>query len=80
MALGFGSCTRSITTDVSQKGQVVSRDSGHVLDSFNKYFLNYDADDPYTEDWNVLKRDSNHVYDLASKMLLNHNPDDPTLD
>ena len=80
LALGFGSCTRSINEDLSQKGQVVARDAGHVFDTFSKYFLNYDSDDPYLGDQSVIQRDTNHVYNSMSKWFLNHDPDDPTLD
>lgn len=80
LTFGFGSCTRTVNQDLGQKGQVVARDASHAFDTFSKYFLNYDADDPYLGDQNFIQRDINNAYDSMSKLFLNHDPDDPTLD
>lgn len=49
LAVGFSSCTRNIGDDLSQKGQVIVRDANHVYDTFSKYFLNHDPNDPYLD-------------------------------
>ncbi len=49
LALGFAGCTRNIGDDLSQKAQVVVRDANHAYDTFSKYFLNHDPDDPYLD-------------------------------
>lgn len=49
LAVTFSSCTRSVGDDLSQKGSVIQRDANHVYDTFSKYFLNHDPDDPYLD-------------------------------
>lgn len=49
LALGTAACTRSVTEDLSQKGQVILRDMNDSYDAFSKYFLNHDPDDPYLD-------------------------------
>lgn len=49
LAVGSFSCTRNIGDDLSQKGQVLARDTNHVYDTFSKYFLNHDPNDPYLD-------------------------------
>ena len=50
LAFALPSCSnRSFTEDMSQKGQVLQRDSAEVYDLISKYMFNHDPDDPYLD-------------------------------
>jgi len=49
LAFGLASCTRSVSEDLSQKGQVLQRDMNHIYDTFSKMLLNHDPNDPYLD-------------------------------